>query len=102
MERGKFQGRTLLLVNGAGKHHGWRLKSYAYVGAEQVLGELNAYDKDSLCEYHYRFCKCFESARITTDAELCVLMSKRNENSIDFGSEIYILSSTMETFVALK
>ena len=69
-----------------------------------MLGELNAYDKDSLCEYHYRFCKCFESAQRTTDAELCVLLSKRSENGIsrDFGSEIYILSSTMETFVILK
>ena len=32
------------------------------------------------------------------------LLSERQENGIsrDFGSEMYILSSTMETFVALK
>ena len=59
------------------KHHGWRFKSYDYVGAEQVLGVLNAYDKDLLREYHYRFFKCFESAQRNNNAELCVLLSKR-------------------------
>ena len=48
-----------------------------YVGAEQVQGALNAYDKDLLCEYHYRFFKCLKSAQRTTDAELCVFWSKR-------------------------
>ena len=55
------------------------LISYVSVGAEQVLGALNAYDKDLLCEYHYRLFKCFKSAQRTTDAELCVLMSKRGK-----------------------
>ena len=69
-----------------------------------MLGAFNTYEKDLLREYHYRLLKCFESAQRTTDAELCVLLSKRSENGIsrDFGSEIYVLSSTMETFVALK
>ena len=48
------------------KNIGWR----DYVGAEQVLGALNAYEKDLLCEYHYKLFKCFESAQRTTDAEL--------------------------------
>ena len=42
-----------------------------------MLGALYAYEKDLLREYHYRFLKCFESAQRTTDAELCVLLSKR-------------------------
>ena len=46
------------------------------VGAGQVLGPLNSYDKDLFCEYHYSFFKCFESARRTTDAEPFVLLSK--------------------------
>ena len=66
-----------MLVNRADKYHGWRLISYDYVGAEQLQGALNAYDKDLLREYHYRFFKCFESTQRTTDAELCVLLSKR-------------------------
>ena len=52
-----------------------------YVGAEQVIGALNAYEKDSLREYHYRFLKYFESAQRTTDEELCVLLSKRSMDS---------------------
>ena len=40
------------------------------VGAEQMLGALNAYEKDLPHEYHYRLFKCFESARRTTKAEL--------------------------------
>ena len=47
-----------MLVN----HHDWQLVSYDYVGAEQVLGAFNAYEKDLLREYHYRFLKCFELA----------------------------------------
>ena len=46
------------------------------VGAEQVLGALNAYDKDLLCEYHYSFFKYFESAQRTTNAEPFVLLSR--------------------------
>ena len=42
-----------------------------------MLEALNEYEKDLLREYHYRLFKCFESARGTTDAELCVLLSKR-------------------------
>ena len=42
-----------------------------------MLGALNAYDKDLLREYHYRFFKYFESAQRTTDAELYVLLSKK-------------------------
>ena len=53
------------------------LISYVYVGIEQVPGALNAYDKDLLREYHYGLFKCFESAQRTTDAELCVVLSKR-------------------------
>ena len=55
------------MINIYQKHHGWRLISY--VGAEQVLRTLNAYEKDLLCEYHNRIYKCFESAQKTTDAE---------------------------------
>ena len=57
--------------------HGWQLIFYDYVGAEQVLDALNVYEKDLLCEYYRKFFKCFESAQRTTDAELCVLLSKR-------------------------
>ena len=39
------------------------------VGAEQVLGALNAYEKYLPHEYHYSLFKCFESAQRTTDAE---------------------------------
>ena len=42
-----------------------------------MLGALNAYDKDLLREYHYRFFKYFESAQRTTDAELYVRLSKK-------------------------
>ena len=52
---------------------------YISVEAEQVLGALNAYDKDLPREYHYRLFKWFEPAQRTTDAELCVLMSKRGK-----------------------
>ena len=61
-----------------------------------MLGALNAYEKDLLREYHYRLFKCFESAQRSTDAEL------GEQHTRDFGSEIYILSLTMETIVALK
>ena len=54
----RWNGETSGLV----KHHGWRLISYDYVGAEQVLGAFNTYEKDLLREYHYRLLKCFESA----------------------------------------
>ena len=68
-----------MLANRAGKT--WLAVSYltfyVYVGAEQVLRALNAYDKDLLREYHYRLFKCFESAQRTTDAELCFLLSKK-------------------------
>ena len=43
-----------MLVTRLVKHDGWRLISYDYVGAEQVLGALNAHDKDLLREYHYQ------------------------------------------------
>ena len=46
------------------------------VGAEQVQGALNAYDKDLLCEYHYSFFEYFESAQRTINAEPFVLLSK--------------------------
>ena len=62
-----------MIVNRAGKTYGWRLISYDYVGTEHVIGVLN----DLLREYHYMLLKCFESAQRTTDAELCVLLSKR-------------------------
>ena len=66
---------------------------------------MNAYEKDLVHEYDYRLFKCFESAQRTTDAKLCALRSQK-ENGIglsrDFGSEIYVLSLTMETFAALK
>ena len=85
MERGQFHRRTLLLANRAGRT--WLavnyLISYVYVRAEQVLGALNAYDKDLLCEYHYRLFKCFESDQRTTDAELCVPLSKRLQGEWD-------------------
>ena len=42
-----------------------------------MLQAVNAYEKDLVGEYHYRLFKCFESAQRTTDAELCVLLSRR-------------------------
>ena len=45
-----------------GKCYGWRLVSYEYVGAEQVLGVFNTYEKDLLREYHDSLLKRFESA----------------------------------------
>ena len=41
-----------------------------------MLGAFNAYEKDLICQYHYRFFKCFESAQRNNDAELYVLLSK--------------------------
>ena len=35
-----------------------------------------------------------ESAQRTTDEEICVLLSKENSISRDFGSEIYISSQS--------
>ena len=52
--------------------HCWGLISYDYVGVEQAKHE-----KDLLREHHYRLFKCFESTPRTTDAELCVILSKR-------------------------
>ena len=71
---------------------------------EQVLEALNADDKNLLCEYRYRLFKFLESAQRTSDAELCVLLSKEDGLSRDFRSEIYIPSSTLtaRTFVELK
>ena len=46
-----------------------------------MLGAFYAYEKDLLREYHYRLLKCFESAQRTTDAELCVFLSKK-ENGL--------------------
>ena len=71
---------------------------------EQVLGALSADDKNLLSEYRYRLFKSLESAQRTSDAELCVLLSKEDGISRDFQSEIYIPSSTSTngTFVALK
>ena len=68
----RFTGELFYSRTGLVKHHGWGLISYDYVGAEQVK-----YEKDLLREYHYRLFKCFESTQRTTDAELCVLLSKR-------------------------
>ena len=62
---------------------------------------FNAYEKDFLREYHYRFYECFESAQRTADAELCILLSGHKEewHIQRFRltlSDIYILSLTME------
>ena len=75
------------------------------VTAEQMLGTLNADDKGLLCQYHYRLFKYLESVQRTTDAELRAFLSTQNDISRDFGSDIYIHSSTltmMGKFVALK
>ena len=42
-----------------------------------MLRVLNAYEKDLVLEYHYKLFKCFKLAQRSTDAELCVLLSKR-------------------------
>ena len=55
-----FTGELFCSWTGLVKRHGWRLISYDYVGAEQILGELNAYEKDLLREYYYSLFKCFE------------------------------------------
>ena len=110
MEQGLFHGRRLLLASRAGKIS-WLavsyLISYAYVGAQQMLRELNAYDKDLLLEYHYRLFKYFESSQRTTDAELYILFSKRVKGEWHIQSKILaqkvnILALTMETFLTLK
>ena len=54
--------------------------------------------KNLLREYYYRFFKCFQSAQRAADAELFLLLIKRRMSY----PEVYVLSSTMETFVALK
>ena len=74
------------------------------IKTEQVLGALNADDKDLLREYYDRLFKCLESVQRTTDTELSVFFSKKNYISRDFGSDIYIRpsTSTMGKFVALK
>ena len=54
--------------------------------------------KNLLGEYYYRFFKCFQSAQRAADAELFLLLIKRRMSY----PEVYVLSSTMETFVALK
>ena len=89
-----FHVGCLLLVNMAGKTS-W---------LEQVLQALNAADKNLLCEYRHRLFKSLESAQRTSDAELCVLLSKEDGLSRDFRSEICIpySTSTAGTFVALK
>ena len=62
-----FTGELLCSQTGLVKHHSRRLLYYDYVGAEQVLGALNAFEKDLIREYHHRVFKCFESAQRTTD-----------------------------------
>ena len=66
-----------------------------------MLGALNA---DSLpCEYYYRLFGCLESVQRITGAEQNFeLLSKENGISREFDSEIYIPSSTIVTFVAMK
>ena len=63
---------------------GWlgKTSQLIVVTAEQVLGALNANDKDLLCEYYYRLFKFLESAQRT-------ILSKENVISRDFGSESY-------------
>ena len=84
----------LLLVNMADKTS-W---------LEQVLEASSAVDKNLLSEHRYRLFRSLESAQRTSDAELCVLSSKEDGISRDFGSKMYILSSTSTsgTFVPLK
>ena len=71
---------------------------------EQVLESLNTDDKNLHSEYRHRLFKSLELAQRTSDAELCVLLSKEDGISRNFQSEIYIPSSTstMGTFMALK
>ena len=72
-----FTGELFCSYTRLVKHYSWRLISNDYVETEQVLGVLNAYDKNLLHECHYRLFKCFESAKRTTDGEFCVILSKR-------------------------
>ena len=60
------------------------------IRVEQVLGALNADDKDLLGEYYDRLFKCLESVQRTTGTELSVFFIKKNYISRDFGSDIYI------------
>ena len=55
-----------------------------------MLRELKAYEKDLVREYHYRLFKCFESAQRTTDAELCVLLSKRRMAYLDILAQKFV------------
>ena len=70
-----------------------------------MLGALNAYDNIYFVNIITGFLNVLNQLKEPLiDEELCVLLSKRSENGIsrDFGSEIHVLSSTMETFLALK
>ena len=80
-----------------------------------MLGAFYVYEKDLLREYHYRLLKCFESAQRTTDAELCVLLSKRRMADperfwlrnlygiLDHGNICGIeISLSQQTFVGLE
>ena len=70
-----------------------------------MLEALNAYEKIYFVNIITGFLNVLNQLKEPLiDGEVCVLLSKRSENGIsrDFGSEIYVLSSTMETFVALK
>ena len=61
-----------------------------------MLGALHAYEKDLLREYHYSFMNVLNQLKQPLMPNL--------ENSISryFGSEVYILSLTIETIATLK
>ena len=60
-----------------------------------MIRALNADDKDLLGQNYCRLFTCLESVQRTTDAELRVLLSTKNDMARDFGSDIYIHSSTL-------
>lgn len=58
--------------------------------AEQVLGALNADEKDLIREYYYRHFKCLESAQKSTDAKLHVFLSKKNWSTTALSEPLFI------------
>ena len=82
----------LLLANRAGETS-WKGR------AEQVSGALTEDNKNLICQYFYRFFKFLQSLQRTTGAKLCVLLSKENGISRDFGFYVSYYSAHLYSFL---
>ena len=60
----------------------------------RVLGELNADDKDLLCEFTTESLNVWNQFKEPLTQNFLFFLSKENGISIDFGSDIYIPLST--------